>query len=153
MNNSLNPIMNFTRAHHASAIGLAAAIMLAGCAHAPLRQPTATFDEITAIGELSRGVALPLAVRTVAPKYPERLICAGVEGSVWVRCWIDRTGAVQDIAAFNASEPAFAEAAVEAVKQWSFAPGSRDGRLLGMWVAIPIQFKTKVPSESGLRRS
>lgn len=110
------------------------------------------FNEITSLDEVAPGVALPVAVRTVAPKYPERLICAGVEGSVWVRCWVDRNGEPQDIDAFNASEPDFASAAVDAVKQWSFAPGTRDGRILGMWVAIPFQFTPKFPP-SALRRS
>ena len=153
MNTSPNTTPIITRARHASSIGLIAAITLAGCAHAPLRQPTAMFDQIRSIGEMPPGVALPVAISTVAPKYPERLICAGVEGSVWVSCWVNRNGEPEDISALHASEPDFAKAAIEAVKQWRFAPGSRDGRTLGMWVAIPFQFAPKFPAESGLRRS
>ena len=141
---SINP-----RVCHASAIALL--ITLSGCANAPLRQQTAEFDLVSSL-DLPTDVARPVAVHTIAPEYPDRMICAGIEGEVWVRCWVDQYGETQEVAAYGASLPDFADAAVAAVKKWTFTPGTREGRPLGMWVSIPFHFTPKYPPQSTIDR-
>jgi TonB family protein len=130
--------------------GIALLVLSAGCAHAPLRQQTAGIERSPTV-DLPPGVNRPVPVRALAPRYPEKLISAGVEGSAWVRCWVDGKGEPHDISAFEATQPEFAEAAVAAVTKWSFAPGTRDGRPLGMWVAIPFNFVPLYPSSGSYR--
>lgn len=133
---------------HACSIALI--VTLAGCAHAPPAQQMGKFRLVSS-ADLAPGVTGPVALRTIAPKYPERLICAGVAGSTWVHCWIDRTGEPHDVMALDATLPEFAEAAVVAVRKWSFAPARRDGRPLGMWVAIPFEFTPVYPKSTVFR--
>lgn len=78
------------------------------------------------------------------------MICAGIEGSVTVLCWVNLDGVPEDVAAFDATLPEFADAAVEAMKWWSFVPATRDGRPLAMRIAVPFQFRPIFPTTHAL---
>lgn len=56
---------------------------------------------------------------------------------------VDATGAVKNIDVKLSYEPAFATAAVAALKQWSFQPGISEGRPVGM--AMVLQFRFAPP--------
>lgn len=148
MKTHLNTAATIPRALRAGSIALI--VILGGCAHAPRPHQTDTFQLVSS-ADLAPGVTGPVAIRTIAPQYPERLICAGVEGSAWVRCWVDRNGEPHDVTAFDATLSEFGDAAVAAVTKWSFAPAARDGRPLGMWVAIPFRFTPVYPKAAFVR--
>jgi TonB family protein len=149
MKTSISPTSILTRAGYASSIALL--LTLAGCASGPLRQQTSELALLHSV-DLQPGDTAPFAVSTVTPAYPERLILAGVEGSAWVRCWIDQTGGIHHVTAHEASLPEFGDAAIAAVKKWSFAPGTRNGQPMGAWVGIPFNFVPTFSSETSLRR-
>ena len=67
-------------------------------------------------------------VKRVEPVYPPAAARAGTTGFVEVEYSVDATGKVANVSVVNA-KPArtFEAAAVKAVKQWQFEPGS-DGR-------------------------
>jgi protein TonB len=50
---------------------------------------------------------------------------------------VDTSGRVVDPRVAKSTDPAFDRAALEAVRQWRFEPGTRDGE--------PVQFKMKIP--------
>lgn len=72
--------------------------------------------------------AEPNPIKRVEPAYPAEAARAGTTGFVEVEYTVDATGKVASVSVINA-KPArtFESAAVKAVKQWKFAPGS-DGR-------------------------
>lgn len=83
----------------------------------------------------------PVPVRTVAPDYPGALKRSGVSGLVTLSCLIDEKGDVQDVTLEKASEEAFIQPAIEAVKKWKFKPAKKDGVAVAIKVSIPVRFR------------
>ncbi|HVW19575.1 MAG TPA: energy transducer TonB [Opitutaceae bacterium] len=82
----------------------------------------------------------PVPVRTTAPDYPYELRRAGVSGVVTVSCLVDAHGDVQDMQVVKASNEAFVQPAMEALKKWKFKPAVRAGAHVPLRVSIPIRF-------------
>ena len=83
-----------------------------------------------------------LTGRRVAPKYPARAEKMGQEGTVWLRVLISETGTREDIKIHKASKYAsLNQAAVKAVKKWTFSPNLGNGQATKSWVEIPVEFK------------
>jgi protein TonB len=80
--------------------------------------------------------------RRVQPQYPERSLRLHQEGVVWLRVLISETGARQDLKLYKPSKYALLnQAAIKAVKKWTFDPNIVNGRATRSWVEIPIEFK------------
>ena len=80
--------------------------------------------------------------RRVQPTYPKRALKMRQEGTVWLRVLISETGARQDIKMHKPSQYALLnQAAIKAVKKWTFAPNIVNGSATKSWVEIPIEFK------------
>ncbi|MGH7997049.1 MAG: energy transducer TonB [Opitutaceae bacterium] len=82
----------------------------------------------------------PVPVRTVAPVFPTEMRREGIDGIVLVDCVIDAHGNVQNPTVKKASNDAFSEPALEALKQWKFKPAEKDGTKVPVRVAIPVRF-------------
>lgn len=72
-------------------------------------------------GPVRLGTGVQLLQR-VKPVYPRSLELARVQGSVVLDAIIHPDGTIGDIKILSATSPLFAQAAVEAVKQWRYAP-------------------------------
>ncbi len=72
-----------------------------------------------------------------APEYPAALRKTGRNGEVTLTMRISARGAVLDPAVVSASDPAFGEAALAAVRQWRFLPAVKAGR--------PVETKAQMP--------
>lgn len=83
----------------------------------------------------------PVPVRTVAPDYPGALKRSGISGLVTLSCLIDEKGDVQEITLEKASDDAFIQPAIDAVKKWKFKPAKRDGAAVAIKVSIPVRFR------------
>jgi protein TonB len=83
----------------------------------------------------------PVPVRTVPPEYPGALKRSGVSGIVTVNCLIDEKGDVQEITLEKASEDAFIQPALEAVRKWKFKPAKKGGVAVAIRVSIPVRFR------------
>lgn len=80
--------------------------------------------------------------RRVQPEYPKRSLRLRQEGVVWLRVLISETGKRQDIKLHKPSQYALLnQAAIKAVKKWTFDPNIVNGRAVQSWVEIPIEFK------------
>ena len=53
---------------------------------------------------------------------------------------VDDHGTVKDAKVEKASDEAFADPALDAVKKWRFKPAERDGNAVAVRVTIPIRF-------------
>jgi protein TonB len=83
----------------------------------------------------------PVPVRTVPPEYPGALKRSGVSGIVNVTCLIDEKGDVQEVTLEKASDDAFIQPALDAVKKWKFKPAKKDGVAVAIKVSIPVRFR------------
>lgn len=86
------------------------------------------------------GTEPPVPVRTVAPKFPDDMKRLGTSGLVTVSCMIDEKGNVTEPKIVKASNDAFSEPAIEALKKWKFKPAKKDGEAIAIRVNIPVQF-------------
>ncbi|MES1167545.1 MAG: TonB family protein [Oleiharenicola lentus] len=82
----------------------------------------------------------PVPVRTVAPKFPVEMRRDGTSGLVTVNCLIDEKGNVQEPKVEKASNDAFSQPALDAIKKWKFKPAKKGGEAVALRVSIPIQF-------------
>lgn len=104
---------------------------------------------ISALGTLpvslraADGMEPPVPVRTIAPKFPDEMRRAGNSGLVTVSCLIDEKGNVTDPKIVKASNDAFSEPALEALKKWKFKPAKKDGEPVAIRVNIPVQFNVE----------
>jgi len=78
----------------------------------------------------------PQAVKTVAPVgYPK-----DKEGIVSVEIVIGKDGKVMEAKIKKSTDSALEAAALEAVKQWVFTPGEKDGGPVATRVTVPFRF-------------
>lgn len=73
--------------------------------------------------------------------YPEIAKRAGVQGRVFVKAFVDETGAVQKAEVIKGIGAGCDEAAVAAVMKTRFNPGEQRGKPVKVQVSIPILFK------------
>lgn len=83
----------------------------------------------------------PKVLVQVKPNYPSELQRQKIDGKVIVAFTVDRDGKVIQPRAEEASHPSFAQAALDAVRQWRFEPGTRDGKKVATKLRIPIAFR------------
>ena len=74
------------------------------------------------------------------PEYPEKFASAKIKGHAVVRLGILANGAVTEAVVVSASDPAFGEAAVTAVRQSRFLPRIKGGQPVGATVELPFDF-------------
>jgi protein TonB len=61
---------------------------------------------------------------------------------VYLLVLVGPDGSVQDVKVDQSSGYRDLDrAAIEAARKWKFNPGSRDGKAVGGWVKVPVQFK------------
>ncbi len=83
---------------------------------------------------------LPRAESRTRPQYPADMRKAGISGEVTVDFIVDRGGNVVNAFAARSSQREFEAAAVEAVSQWKFRPGTKGGRDVNTHMEVPIVF-------------
>lgn len=81
-------------------------------------------------------VKTPAVITRVNPTYPD-----GTDGLVLLEVVIDEQGKVADAKVLDAPSSALADAAVAAVRQWTFEPTEIDGKRVKVLHAVGIKFK------------
>ena len=76
------------------------------------------------------------------PRYPAQLHAAGIEGRVLVQFVVDTLGRAEPtgITVIETSHAAFAEAVLEVLPRYRFAPGEAAGRKVRTRVQMPFEF-------------
>ena len=83
----------------------------------------------------------PEAITIVDPIYPEAARLQKLEGTVWIKLWIDEGGKPDKISISRSDATIFDQAAIDAAMQWKFKPATIKGKPVGVWLAMPIRFK------------
>ena len=85
-------------------------------------------------------VQAPVRKKHVDPEYPKSQIESGKDVELVLELIIDGEGKVEKATIVTSGGPEFDEAALEAVKQWEFEPGTRDGRPVHSKIRVPFHF-------------
>ena len=94
-------------------------------------------DEIFSLADLDQK---PRLLFQRPPKYPQEMLRAKREGSVYVTFIVDQSGRVVNPKVRDSTDRRFEGAALEAVRQWKFEPGRRKGEKVQFKMGIPITF-------------
>ncbi len=87
------------------------------------------------------GVSAPQLIYRVEPEYTEEARKAKYQGTVLIYCVVDIHGAVRNIRVKRSLGLGLDEKAVEAVLQWKFKPGMKDGRPVPVSAQIEVTFR------------
>jgi len=101
----------------------------------PSNTPPQPPDVVYHVGE---GVKAPVVIRRVSPLYPALAMKIRKSGFAIVECTIDKTGRIRDAHIVGSNFVPFEQPALEAVQQWQFAPGTKDGQ------PVDVQFELRV---------
>ncbi|MBI5214974.1 MAG: TonB family protein [Ignavibacteriae bacterium] len=82
----------------------------------------------------------PVPVKQVPPEYPDIAKRAGVQGTVWVKCLVDKEGKVKKAVIMKSDAEIFNEPAIQAALQWVFTPAIMNNGPVAVWAAIPFRF-------------
>ena len=92
----------------------------------------------------------PEVTTQVAPDYPFSLAHSGYKGEVLVDFIVDKEGNVVRANVTRSTHPDFEAPAVEAVLQWKFKPGIKDGHPVYVHMQVPIMFQAeRIPDHPG----
>lgn len=83
----------------------------------------------------------PVVIKNVTPQYPVLAKRAGIEGKVWVKVWVDKTGKPREALILKSDAAIFDEAAIKAAMQDRFTPAIMNHGPVDVWVVIPYTFK------------
>ncbi len=106
----------------------------------PYEQRETALDRMVAKRVASAKDGAPQLFVGPEPEYPDSLRKAGVKGQAIIAVRITAAGRVIDPAVKEATDPAFGEAALDAVRLWRFLPRVKNGRPVDSSAEIPFEF-------------
>jgi TonB family protein len=83
----------------------------------------------------------PVLVKSVAARYPEIALRAGLEGTVYAKIWVDKEGKVRRVVVLRSDAEIFNQAAVDAAMQWIYTPALDQNGPVSVWVTAPFKFR------------
>jgi TonB family protein len=112
--------------------------------------PDGLGDDPGAIAGPSGGIHIPggevraaRVLRRVEPQYPRALASTRMSAIVTVRCIIDHNGRIRNPEITRSSYPPFNQSVIDAVKQWTFAPGTMRGQPVDTWFELTVTFQVR----------
>jgi TonB family protein len=122
------------------------AILVVGCAQKQtLKENCAdypqAYDNATRPGDFVPFESEPTVVARVAPKYPELAMRAGLEGKVIIKIWVGIDGSAREVEIVKSDAEIFNSSAIEAGRLFKFTPATCNGRPIGVWVSIPLNYR------------
>lgn len=84
---------------------------------------------------------MPKVIRRVPAVYPEVALLANLEGTVYVKLWVDKEGKPRDATVVKSDADIFNEAALAAARQFVFTPAYMNSGPVPVWVSIPFKFR------------
>ena len=102
-------------------------------------------DTKPTVYEPGNGVRLPSVIKEVRPYYTEEAKQARLEGTVLLDCVVASSGIPRDIIVARSLDDVFGldQAAIEALEQWRFKPGTKDGKAVDVHVHVEMTFTLK----------
>jgi len=107
-----------------------------GQAIVPQLQVAAPTGPLVAVGDVHAARVLS----RVEPKYPPLAIHNRMPGVVRVHCIIDKNGNISDPEIVSSTFPVFNQPVLDALRQWTFAPGTLHGNPVDTYFELTITF-------------
>src|SRR5262249_3652076 len=99
-----------------------------------------TLNEAITIGP---GVTPPTVISRVEPQYTDEARDAKYQGTVVVSATIQKDGTIKVDKVLRELDYGLTEKAVEALQQWKFKPGMRNGEAVAVSLKIEVNFNLK----------
>jgi protein TonB len=96
-------------------------------------------DELE-VFELADLDKIPNPLHRVAPTYPYEMKQAGISGGTRIIFIVDENGRVRSPRIDSSTHREFEQASIDAVLQWRFEPGMKDGRAVRTRMMLPLKF-------------
>jgi protein TonB len=95
------------------------------------------------IYEAGPGITMPVVIHEVKPEYTKQAMAERVQGLVQMTVVVRPGGKPSDIEVVKSLHPDLDRAAVEALEQWTFKAGAREGKQVPVRVTIEMTFTLK----------
>jgi TonB family protein len=92
-------------------------------------------------GQFPPGFTPPVLISRTNPQYTAAARKAKIEGTVAITMVVDAEGNVRDPRIVKSLRPDLDQKAIEAVSQWKFRPGEKDGKPVAVASTIQINFR------------
>ena len=89
------------------------------------------------------GMTPPTIMTSTVATYPDEARTRGIESTVTLQAVIKTDGTVDILRVVRGMPLGLTESAIEALKQWMFNPGSKDGKSVDVVVNIEINFNLR----------
>ncbi len=83
----------------------------------------------------------PRISKVVKPTYPPLALKARIGGIVVLRVLVSEKGVPSEIQVLREGRVGLTQAAVTAVRRWTFEPARKDGVAVQTWISVPIPFE------------
>ncbi|HJQ96989.1 MAG TPA: energy transducer TonB [Candidatus Polarisedimenticolaceae bacterium] len=90
--------------------------------------------------ELTPEMVRPVLLHKVQPDYPNVARRIRLEGRVTVQAVIGLDGSVESVEILRSSSPLFEDAALDAVKQWTYRPATMGGQPVRVYFVVEVGF-------------
>jgi TonB family protein len=90
---------------------------------------------------VGNGVTAPKVVAKIEPQYTEEARDAKIQGTTLLSVDIDPSGMATNIQVQRSLEPGLDQKAIDAVRQWHFQPGTKDGVPVTVRASIEVNFR------------
>jgi TonB family protein len=107
------------------------------------QQPPPTTQQAEPYPPIGPGIQAPTPTRSVNAKYTRDAIQAKIEGLVELTMVVLPNGNVSDVQVTKSLDSRYGldQQAIDAAKQWRFKPGTKDGRVVPMFVTVLMEFR------------
>ena len=99
-----------------------------------------TIDSASETFEVHELDSIPKVITDVVPVYPKHEHRFHIKGTAVIELIVDENGAVTKAEVAECSREVFGQSALEAVQQWKFKPGIKDGQPVAVRCRIPMTF-------------
>jgi protein TonB len=89
------------------------------------------------------GITAPRVLREVKPSYTDEARHAGITGTVDLEVVVRRDGSVGDVRLLRGLGRGLDQRAIDAVRQWRFAPATRQGVAVDVIVEVAVEFSLR----------
>ena len=99
-----------------------------------------TSEPVRSMPFIGGNIRVPIKLKDVKPVYPEAMRAAGRAGTVLLTARISKDGLLDDLAVVSTPDPAFSDAAIQAVSRWEFDATLLNCMAVDTRLAVRVQF-------------
>ena len=99
-------------------------------------------DEET-VYRVANGIKPPRVLSKVDPQYTKKASAAKISGTTLLSVVVGSDGVARNIRVVKSLDPGLDANAVQAVEQWTFQPGVKNGEAVNVRATIEVNFRLK----------